>query len=191
MHRSQSGPRVWPLSGTIPVIDRPFLDLSGRRCVPHLVNGNGFPFLRFKKPQSTYLTRLIRDALHVKTKHSNQLEDCSVKVELGQNEDIWDENLRLTCGVEFDTRHCSWAQEAKKEYDHIVNKQEEIKRRRAYMGQKMYEITQKEQALADMEKAKRRSEKHRERYSRRLAQKSSSPPRAEIPQRNSAISEAT
>lgn len=190
MRLSRSGPRVWPFPGTISILDRPFLNLSGRRCVPHLVNGNGFPFLRFKKPQSTYLTRLIRDALHVRTKHSNQLEDCSVKVELGQNEDIWDENLKLTCGVKFDTGH-SWAREAKKEYDRTANKQQEIRRRRADMGQKMYEITQKEQALADMEKAKRRSEKHRERYSRRLAQKSSSLPRAEIPQRNSATTEAT
>lgn len=191
MRRSRSGPRVWPLPGTLPTFDRPFLDLSGRRCVPHLVNGNGFPFLRYKKPQSPYLTRLIRDALHVRVKNLNLLEDCLVKVELGQNEDIWDEALKLTCGMELDTKHCSWAREARKEYDHTVNKQDEIKRRRADMGQKMYEITQKEQALADMEKAKRRSEKHRERYLKRLAQKSSSPPGAEIPQRNSATSEAT
>lgn len=164
--------------------------MPGRRRVPHLVNGNGFPFLRFKKPQSPYLSRLIRDNLHASVKRINRVEQLRALIELGNHEDKWDECLGLTSGLVRGERDFSWALEAKRGLSKLLNLHERIKKRRADMGQKMHEIAEKEQVLANKEKANRRSEKNRERYLRRLAQKASSSQKVEDPQKISLASEA-
>lgn len=167
------GPRVWPHPDAIPVQSRPFPTVSGRRHVPHLVNGNGFPFLRFKKPQSPYLGRLIRDSLRTKTKRNNRTDEIRALIEFGIDEDVWDEIVEFTCGLSRTMENTSWAQESQNELSSAMELINDTRKRRADMGEKLQKIVEHEQELADAEKAERRREKKRARMLRKSAQKAS------------------
>ena len=157
----------------IPVQSRPFPTVSGLRHVPRLVNGNGFPFLRFKKPQSPYLGRLIRDSLRTKTKRNNRTDEIRALIEFGNDEDVWDEIVEFTCGLSRTIENNSWARESRKELNSAMELIHGTRKRRADMGEKLQKIVEQEQELADAEKAKRRREKKRTRMLRKSAQKAS------------------
>jgi hypothetical protein len=68
--------------------------LTGRRRVPILVNANWLPFLRFKKPQSPYLTRVLRDKLLQKQRRMNALVGVEDVAEIGEAEAAWERVVR-------------------------------------------------------------------------------------------------
>ncbi|KAI9834575.1 MAG: hypothetical protein M1819_002951 [Sarea resinae] len=90
-------PAPWP--GATPVLSRPHLELSGRRHVPKLVNANGFPFLRFKKPQSPYLSRVLRDKIFHRVKIFDRMYAFEGMILQAEREDQWDNIVRDMHGV--------------------------------------------------------------------------------------------
>jgi hypothetical protein len=64
--------------------------LSGRRRVPILTAANWLPFLRFKRPQSRFLGRVLRDKLEQKKGRWEGMEGCDGWVEVGESEGVWE-----------------------------------------------------------------------------------------------------
>jgi hypothetical protein len=64
--------------------------LSGRRKVPTLTAANWLPFLRFKRPQSRYLGRVLRDKLEQKIRRWGAIEECDAMMEVGESEGVWE-----------------------------------------------------------------------------------------------------
>jgi hypothetical protein len=74
------------------VYDRPIPveELSGRRHVPKIVGANGIPFLRFKKPQSHYLSRIIRNKVAQRMKWFDAIAVIEDDLEMAKLEDVWE-----------------------------------------------------------------------------------------------------
>ncbi|KAI9884381.1 MAG: hypothetical protein M1823_003835 [Watsoniomyces obsoletus] len=78
----------WP--GATPVLARPYRNISGRRHIPRLASANGIPFLRIKKPQSPFLSLIIRTKLKKRQRRMDTLEELQgAKVE-AELEDQWE-----------------------------------------------------------------------------------------------------
>ncbi|PMD64374.1 uncharacterized protein K444DRAFT_304788 [Hyaloscypha bicolor E] len=82
-----------PFPGAPKVLDTrplPKEQLSGRRKVPTLTAANWLPFLRFKRPQSRYLGRVLRDKLEQKIRRWGAVEECDAMMEVGESEGVWE-----------------------------------------------------------------------------------------------------
>ena len=145
------------------VLSRPVLALSGPRHVPKLVNANGIPFLRFKKPQSPYLSRVIRDKIKRRSRRFDQLYDLEHQIVLAQEEDRWDKILYETCGLRKRTgkrhsaRPASWVTAILQARDAISSTLKEETSKNAEMARKMHSIVEQEKILAAKEAAQGRN----------------------------------
>ena len=169
--RLRWSPHVQPNPNATPVLSRPFPKVSGRRQVPRLVVANGFPFLRFKKPQSKYLGRLIRDSSTTRQRRFDRVWEFKSQLEIAEEEDEWDLILKQKCQVKLDETWVSWGKEVESALNSTYEALNEKRRKQAKMAEKLLEIIRKEQLLAQEEKMKRRDEKHKARKARRLAKK--------------------
>ncbi|KAJ9647741.1 hypothetical protein H2199_001515 [Coniosporium tulheliwenetii] len=87
-----------PEAKTLDVCPRP--TVSGIRGVPKLVNAGGVPILRFKKPQPSGLSRLIKDKIQQRQDmfdRINAMQD--IWIPLAEAEDAWDGILKERFGV--------------------------------------------------------------------------------------------
>ena len=153
-------PKPWP--GATPVLERPYLEISGRRHIPKLIWANGIPMLRFKKPQSTFLSRIITSKIKQKDRSITSFHKLEHFIDLAIMEDTWDEILRREFGAavtKLSEQDGSWAQEL------LYTKQERHEALTAatektqQLAERMHEIVLAEKQLAAEEKAQRRREK--------------------------------
>ncbi|MCJ1262783.1 hypothetical protein MMC22_002653 [Lobaria immixta] len=161
-------PRVWPHPNNKPVLSRPFPTLAGRRHVPKLFVGNQMPFLMIKKPQSTYLGRIIRDQIDARQKRIFRRDRLKDQILIERMEDEWDKIVESNCGISF-MGEGSWAEESVKAMAGLLKVVRRNDDRTLIIAGKMQEIVEEEQALADMEKIQRRKEKKRMRLARKDA----------------------
>jgi hypothetical protein len=92
-------PRVWPHPNPerlVVTTDRPLPleQLTGRRRLPHLASANGLPFLRCKKPQSPFLSRVLRDKANQKQRRIDLLASLEGQLEIAKEESAWEANVR-------------------------------------------------------------------------------------------------
>lgn len=109
----------------------------------------------------------MRDRREVRQKQLNQigaLEDLGL---LGKEEDQWDRIVESTFGIPYD--HGSWAEYSIECIRELKALRSRHHNRAMIIARKMQEIVDKEQALADIEKSKRRNEKKRMRKARKEA----------------------
>ncbi len=89
-------PEAWP--GAKKLLDVRPVDIEdikgGRRMVPKVALAQWIPFLRVKKPQSEFLSRVIRNKMEQKQKRMDAMEDLDGWVEMGEAEDMWDGVVR-------------------------------------------------------------------------------------------------
>jgi hypothetical protein len=89
---------VWPYPGAPKVLDvrpLPREKLTGRRQIPILAHATGVPFLRFKKPQSPFLSRVLRNKLEQKHRLFQSIKQLDGdQLKLAAWEDGWDECVR-------------------------------------------------------------------------------------------------
>ena len=130
------------------------------------------PFLRIKKPQPPFLTRIIRNI--VKTRNHRILTGERLANELlfAQDEEAWDHILYELAGL--DSRNLlepRWLHEVKQAIDD--NRQLRIRaiQKRADVSAKMHAIVEEETALAQEQKLRIRNKKHKAYKARRLATK--------------------
>ena len=135
-----------PYPSSSPVLDRPYLHISGRRHVPKLVDANRFPFLRIKKPQSPLIGALIRRASRLREKRAIRTVELEKVIDLGKEEDEWDKIL----DHEFNTKSpgSSWAQESSEALNEIRRRHEAVLAKRISTAKQMTIIVEKEEALA-------------------------------------------
>ncbi|MCJ1387521.1 hypothetical protein MMC18_000364 [Xylographa bjoerkii] len=143
-------PIVWPRPETPRVLSRPFLTISGKRHVPKLVNTNGIPHLRFKKPQSPFLSRIIRDKIRQREKRFNRLQLLTGEIGMAQAEDEWDSILKRNCGIEDDSS-ISWKTAPVSAIQGIKGHIQASHSKNTKLGRKMYRIVEMEKALAEEE----------------------------------------
>ncbi|CZR61042.1 uncharacterized protein PAC_10938 [Phialocephala subalpina] len=90
-------PCITPYPGAPKLVDirpLPKEKLTGRRHVPKLVGVHSvFPFLRFKKPQSPYLSRILRNKVKKKHLRYERIDEMDELVAMGELEDGWDKIL--------------------------------------------------------------------------------------------------
>ena len=98
-NQAASPPRVWPIPGATKTIDRPYSEIPGRRHVPKLVNANRVPFLRLKKPQPAFLSRIIRDTIKTRERRIALSNNLIPQVSVAKAEDTWDEILFQNFGL--------------------------------------------------------------------------------------------
>lgn len=152
-------PRVWPHPNNKLVLNRPFLNLTGRRHVPVFTAGCEVPFLRYKKPQSPFLSRIIRDTIKAREKRTERMHELNVLIQRGTIEDQWDILVERHGGPRRLKNEPSWADEAKAAWQNMdsINK---LQRGKALgMAAKLQEIVVKEKALVEEDKKKWRDEK--------------------------------
>ncbi|KAI9800094.1 MAG: hypothetical protein M1825_004276 [Sarcosagium campestre] len=158
--QKKHSPRApWP--GATPVLERPYLEISGPRHVPKLVNAGSNPMLRFKKPQSPYLSGLIRDKINTKQRRYSRLEELEADLQLSRMEDDWERSMGLEAGQGIDEP--SWAAsllDERRELNALLKAEERKKRE---LSLKMQEIVDRERELWEQERQERRKAKQLER----------------------------
>ncbi|KFY82982.1 hypothetical protein V498_08360 [Pseudogymnoascus sp. VKM F-4517 (FW-2822)] len=151
-----------PYPGAIPVLQQrplPKSQLTGRRRVPILVSANLIPMLRFKKPQSEFLSRVLNDKIKTRQKRHDTLDRLGELVEMGSMEQEWDEELGMAEGYK-------WSSAAHEEKKVVQLTMDKAVKTNIKLAQKMLDIVDEEQRLADIEKRGWLREK-RKRYRQR------------------------
>jgi hypothetical protein len=181
-------PKPAPYPGAPKVLDSrplPLAQLSGgRRHVPILTYADHIPFLRFKKPQSPFLARVLRQKLATKQKRLDLIDDLDEQIAIGEHEDKWEENLRRPFGME---ENSDMATTSRSERDAGKEREGEVpwlmnsywSRGQVYkkmgadiekaqkVGVKMLEVVDREKELWEAERRQRRWEKSQMKWRRR------------------------
>ena len=166
-------PRVWPY-GEGKKIDelrprmREELGGSGKRKVPIpvIVATSASPFLRFRKPQSPYLTRVLNDKIEDAKKRGQMVIRMQGEEEIGEAENKWDSLLNkalLVTRVQTTERpvdatsdEISWAKAPKEISQRIQKTKEKAMKSNTRRGDQMMILMEKERQLRDAEKIERR-----------------------------------
>ena len=154
-------PRVWAFPNASKVLDRPYPKISGRRHVPKLVNANRVPFLRFKKPQSEFVSRVIRDTVKTRERRIAHTEELNEQKAIAQAEDRWDSLLFNEFRLKDE--EMSWSHEIQTALGEIQNLQTKAMVRRIDISARMHEIVKQERELA-MEEKRRMLDERRQRF---------------------------
>lgn len=172
--RAQKAPEgdATPYPGATRTLARPFLKPSGRRHVPVLINANRVPFLRLKKPQPPFLSRMIRDTVKTRELRLARAERFTNEIPIAENEDEWDDILYEHFGLRVrDPQEDPWDREVNRAFNRNHKLQVEAIQKRADTAAEMYRIVEQEKVLAEEERLKIRDEKHKARKARRLARR--------------------
>jgi hypothetical protein len=130
---------------------RPLSELSGRRHVPILVSGNGTPYLRIKKPQSPFLSRIIRDKALARQKKVDKIEELGERMSWADDEDEWNELI----GSQEDNGR-PWREDMNIVQKKVERKWEKSDAERIETARRMFEIVLEERRLFKEERESRR-----------------------------------
>ena len=136
----------------LPVLSRPYPSISGPRHIPKLAHATGIPFLRFKKPQSPYLSRIITDKIKKRERRLILFNDMMDKAVLADKEDDWDDILCRTCGLDSAQEDGRWATPFLDAAREVAAKKNMEEDKAIELARKMYEIVEQEKALAGKER---------------------------------------
>lgn len=143
----------------------PLEQLSGERKVPVLFTANHIPVLRFTKPQPSSLSGYLTNRILQRQKRHNLKHALEESLLVAREEDKWDSIVRQFAGV--DSRHSKdrvgsdvkeglWKNAIVEALDVVKAKLDREKELNRVMAQKMQNVVDREQALADMEAEDRR-----------------------------------
>ncbi|PBP27343.1 DNA repair protein [Diplocarpon rosae] len=151
----------------------PLARISNVRHVPSLVVATWLPFLRFKRPQSPYLSRVLKAKITQKNRRLQRLDEMTEMVEMGDAEDIWDDivlkQTEKERGVEgvmemvqagwdegdswrTESQNCKWFVSRSIEREHV---------RASVLGKKLLGIVEREKELWAEEKKQRKWAKNK------------------------------
>ncbi|KAI4208194.1 MAG: hypothetical protein LQ349_009756 [Xanthoria aureola] len=156
---------------------RPMLDglpppLPGyRRRVPTMINANHIPFLRFKKPQSPFLSHMIRKKTEEREKRITRTQRLEKLLPLAEDEDRWDDIVKEIHGISSNDRGTSWAWATEEALMHVRSVHKNNTMRRMHIAHRMFDIMDGEKKLAEREKLERRDRRHQAYKARRKSLK--------------------
>ena len=130
------------------------------------------PFLRIKKPQSPFLSRIIRDTINTRERRLAVAERLDSEALVAEDEDEWDRILHQHFGLDHAGEQ-TWKHEVEQASDKVHQIQVEAMKKRINLSAKMFAIVEQEKALAEEEKQRLRDEKHKRRKARQLARRES------------------
>ncbi|KAG9244806.1 hypothetical protein BJ878DRAFT_51726 [Calycina marina] len=150
-------PRVWPYEGAKKMEDvrpRPQSELggTGRRKIPiaQWASNGGIPFLRFSKPQSPYLSRIMRNGVEREQKRQSTNKHTKELNDLALRESHWDAQ---TEGRDNAPSWSYWMDAITKESN---LRKHQIIVRNEQRANRLMEILDKERQLAAEEKKERK-----------------------------------
>jgi hypothetical protein len=152
-----------PYPGATPVLFRPYRKISGRRHIPKLVIlPTGIPFLRFKKPQSPFLSRVLRTKINWRQKLVDRKNRLVEEEVLASGEDLWDRLLREQhCVGQGQDANPAWAEWYAKCIGLTAMAEENSWSRDRKLAGRMQEIVDRERELAEKEKRERKRAKRK------------------------------
>ncbi|KAL9608501.1 MAG: hypothetical protein Q9167_006680 [Letrouitia subvulpina] len=172
-HKKTGDPRrVWPHPATTPL-----LSLNGplpvppdrRRRIPYLVHAGGIPMLRFKKPQSPFLSHMIRRKILARERRVDRIQTLDLALATASQEDEWDRLLWDICGLSQHDWGMKWKDVVEQELQMAWKVHWEIGEKRKEIVKQMEEVIEREKGLVEKEKKERRDERHRRYKERRRA----------------------
>jgi hypothetical protein len=131
--------------------------VNGVRKVPFMVNANGFPFVRWKKPQPANVSRVLRQNIKQHQKRVSYIYALTdFWIPLAQYEDQWEEIVRQQCEVPQDLGESMegelYAQVMREELAAVHRLIYEKQTRSIELATKMQDIVDREAELAMAEK---------------------------------------
>lgn len=128
----------------------PRATVKGVRRVPALVNANGFPFLRWKRPQPASVTRILRILIRQRQRRLDMLRQIdAVDIPIAEREDEWEKRVAQEYGLDFE--HETYGQTLHEVSTQVHRQFWEMGKKRKEWIQKMDSIIMEEQRLKDME----------------------------------------
>ena len=130
--------------------------VEGERKVPFFVRANGFPMVRWKKPQPYTLTRTLRGLIKGKIKNVDYQQDYEeVYIPMAKNEDVWENIIGHQTGIHENVMFGGYTKDAVAGLNVIKEIHRARHRRTMEKAHKMVAIVEREQELADKEKVER------------------------------------
>ncbi|KAI4265251.1 MAG: hypothetical protein L6R38_009554, partial [Xanthoria sp. 2 TBL-2021] len=138
-----------------------------RRRVPTMINANHIPFLRFKKPQSPFLSHMIRKKTNEREKRITRTQRLENLMPLAEDEDRWDDIVRETNGISSNDNGTTWAWATREALSHVRRVHKDNTMKRMHIARRMFDIMDGERKLAEQEKLMRRDQRHQAYKARR------------------------
>ena len=130
------------------------------------------PFLRIKKPQPPFLSRIIRNIVKTRNRRILNGERLANELRFAQDEEVWDHILYELAGLgSRNLLEPRWLHEVQQAIDDNRRLRTRAIQKRADVSAKMHAIVEEERALAQEQKLRIRDEKHKAYKARRLATK--------------------
>ncbi|KAH8808593.1 hypothetical protein F5884DRAFT_377246 [Xylogone sp. PMI_703] len=148
-----------------------FADPERRRPAIFTTTTSGFAFLRFKKPQSEYLSRVLRDKLKQKINRTDAIQRIEEDLEWARAEEIWEDMVRAETGERIGDGG-GWSRDLAQARHRIWTLMNARQAKDKEMASKFLEIAEKEKVLYDQERALRKHEKNMRNMARKLERRS-------------------
>ncbi|KAF7185440.1 hypothetical protein HII31_13213 [Pseudocercospora fuligena] len=137
-----------------PPIAKEDLGGTGKRHVPVLVNANGIPFLRYKKPMPANLASFINSRIEQRDRRHRLRQEMEQTLSLAHEEDKWDAIIYNTTGV--DSREDGgdkvlWRHSAQSGLRQVTERLQAEKEKNRIHAEKMQAIVDREAELARLE----------------------------------------
>ncbi|KAL8712289.1 MAG: hypothetical protein Q9220_003440 [cf. Caloplaca sp. 1 TL-2023] len=154
--------RRWPYPGAQRVLDGlPSPPPGKTRKVPTMVNANHIPFLRFKKPQSPFLSHMIRKKTIEREKRVDKMQDLQQALIWAEDEDQWESFLEEINGVYGNDDGTQWASAIRDSLSHVRRVHVRNTVKRMHSAERMFEVLEEQKKLADRERLERRDQRHK------------------------------
>ncbi|EME87575.1 uncharacterized protein MYCFIDRAFT_191970 [Pseudocercospora fijiensis CIRAD86] len=137
-----------------PPIAKENLGGTGKRHVPVLVNANGIPFLRYKKPMPANLAAFVNSRILQRDRRHKFRIEMEHNLHLAQEEDRWDSILYKTAGVDSSgggVVEGSWKDVSERSLQGITNILQSEKENNRIHAERMQAIVDREAELANLE----------------------------------------
>ena len=157
---SNSG-RRWPHPDAKPVLDGLPAPPPGKlRRVPTLVNANHIPIIRFKKPQSPFLSYIIRTRTEQREKRVGRIHELEKALDIAMDEDQWDATLLQNVGFRPNDGGTMWVSAVKRGLTNVKQVHQRNITKRSRTAQRMFDIVEEQRELAEQEKLDRRERRY-------------------------------
>ncbi|KXS98056.1 hypothetical protein AC578_8772 [Pseudocercospora eumusae] len=137
-----------------PPIAKEDLRGTGIRQVPVLVNANGIPFLRYKKPMPANLASFINSRIEQRARRHQFKQEMEHILYLAQEEDKWDSIVYNTTGIDSRERGCNkvlWKNSAEHAIEAVTALLKSEKEKNRVHAEKLQAIVDREAGLARLE----------------------------------------
>ncbi|KAL8633568.1 hypothetical protein Q9189_000721 [Teloschistes chrysophthalmus] len=160
--RSDDG-RRWPHPDAKRVLDGlPLPPLEHHYRVPTVVNANHLPFLRYKKPQSPFLSHMIREKTRERLKRVDRTQALEKTMAFAEDEDQWDRILWEVNRVSRNDKGVLWVQAVREALSHVKTVHYKSTMSRVQAAQRMFDVVQEQRKLLVKAKVERRDRRHQE-----------------------------